>query len=129
MPPLAAEDPNVGAWPVLRQSEYAGDRYTQRFNSFIIDTFAGQLRSTLKCTVCKNESITFDPFWDLYVYVFTRTSYIGDGNVFAAVAIKQRLLPAPLQSNILFLCVRACVCACARACFILRVLCRYYVLS
>ena len=66
-PPLAEEDPKVGSWPILTQSEYARDRYKQRFNSFIIDTFAGQLRSTLKCTTCHHESITFDPFWDLSV--------------------------------------------------------------
>ncbi|CAL1287370.1 unnamed protein product [Larinioides sclopetarius] len=31
----------------------------------ITDLFAGQLKSTLKCMTCNNDSITYDPFWDL----------------------------------------------------------------
>ena len=44
---------------------YALNRYQSRFNSFIVDTFAGQLKSTLKFTECGHESNTFDMFWDL----------------------------------------------------------------
>ena len=29
------------------------------------DLFVGQLRFTLRCTVCGHASVTFDPFWDL----------------------------------------------------------------
>ncbi|XP_054714198.1 ubiquitin carboxyl-terminal hydrolase 2-like isoform X2 [Uloborus diversus] len=39
--------------------------YRECDDSLIVDLFAGQLKSTLKCTVCNNESITYDPFWDL----------------------------------------------------------------
>lgn len=27
--------------------------------------FMGQLKSSLQCTVCKNTSLTFEPFWDV----------------------------------------------------------------
>lgn len=41
------------------------DWYSKTENSVIKDLFVGQLKSTLKCTVCDNASVTFDPFWDL----------------------------------------------------------------
>ncbi|KAG8184550.1 hypothetical protein JTE90_012639 [Oedothorax gibbosus] len=40
-------------------------RYKEIDDSLIVDLFAGQLKSTLKCTTCNNDSITYDPFWDL----------------------------------------------------------------
>ncbi|XP_055623629.1 ubiquitin carboxyl-terminal hydrolase Usp2 isoform X3 [Toxorhynchites rutilus septentrionalis] len=39
--------------------------YSTSENSVIKDLFVGLLRSTLKCTFCNGESVTFDPFWDL----------------------------------------------------------------
>lgn len=39
--------------------------YSKVENSVIKDLFVGQLKSSLKCTVCGNSSVTFDPFWDL----------------------------------------------------------------
>lgn len=41
------------------------DWYSKVENSVIKDLFVGQLKSSLKCTVCGNTSTTFDPFWDL----------------------------------------------------------------
>jgi ubiquitin carboxyl-terminal hydrolase 2/21 len=39
-----------------------------RFNDNIIsDIFTGQLKSTLECTYCQYQSITFDMFWDLSI--------------------------------------------------------------
>lgn len=38
-------------------------KYLQRDNSMVTDLFLGQFRSTLKCTVCDHESVTFEPFW------------------------------------------------------------------
>ncbi|XP_076254186.1 ubiquitin carboxyl-terminal hydrolase 2-like isoform X4 [Rhynchophorus ferrugineus] len=40
-------------------------RYLRAEDSFIVDMFVGQLKSTLKCTHCGHCSVTFDPFWDL----------------------------------------------------------------
>lgn len=40
-------------------------RYLRFDNSRIIDNFVGQLKNTLKCTVCNYTSVKFDPFWDL----------------------------------------------------------------
>ncbi|XP_031632410.1 ubiquitin carboxyl-terminal hydrolase Usp2-like isoform X2 [Contarinia nasturtii] len=41
--------------------------YSKVEKSLIKDLFVGQLKSSLKCTVCGNTSVTFDPFWDLSV--------------------------------------------------------------
>lgn len=47
------------------QAEAAWKSYSAFENSVVVDLFVGQLRSTLTCTVCGHNSITFDPFWDL----------------------------------------------------------------
>ncbi|XP_066257755.1 uncharacterized protein [Euwallacea similis] len=52
----------------LPDSEKAAEawrRYLRSEDSFIVDAFVGQLKSTLKCTHCGHCSVTFDPFWDL----------------------------------------------------------------
>ena len=41
--------------------------YLSKDDSFITDLFLGQFRSTLKCTTCHNESVTFEPFWVISV--------------------------------------------------------------
>ncbi|XP_077563702.1 ubiquitin specific protease 2 isoform X1 [Haemaphysalis longicornis] len=43
----------------------AWKRYLRFDDSKIVDCFVGQLKSTLKCSVCGHKSVTFDPFWDL----------------------------------------------------------------
>lgn len=40
-------------------------RFLRRDDSKFVDLFVGQLKSTLRCTVCGHESVTFDPIWDL----------------------------------------------------------------
>jgi ubiquitin carboxyl-terminal hydrolase 2/21 len=45
-------------------------------NSKVFDMFVGQLKSTLKCTVCGHCSVTFDPFWDLSLPIPSRSSNI-----------------------------------------------------
>lgn len=40
-------------------------RYLMSENSYILDLFGGQLKSTLECLVCGNKSVTFEIFWDL----------------------------------------------------------------
>ncbi|GFY60169.1 ubiquitin carboxyl-terminal hydrolase 2 [Trichonephila inaurata madagascariensis] len=53
------------------KGDFGGDafktwrRYKNTDDSLIVDLFAGQLKSTLKCMSCSNDSITYDPFWDL----------------------------------------------------------------
>ena len=32
-----------------------------------LDIFTGQLKSTLECSMCHYQSITFDMFWDLSI--------------------------------------------------------------
>ncbi|CAF1175580.1 unnamed protein product [Rotaria sordida] len=41
------------------------DRCLRYENSPLVDIFAGQLKSTLECSYCQYQSITFDMFWDL----------------------------------------------------------------
>jgi hypothetical protein len=43
----------------------AWDRYKRRNDSFVVDTFQGQMRSRVTCSECKNMSVSFDP----YMYV------------------------------------------------------------
>ena len=38
------------------------DGFSKRDNSIFIKLFYGQLKSRLRCTICKNISITFDPY-------------------------------------------------------------------
>ncbi|XP_060532998.1 ubiquitin carboxyl-terminal hydrolase 2-like isoform X4 [Cylas formicarius] len=51
--------------PDAEKAAEAWKRYLRVDNSFIVDVFVGQLKSTLKCTHCGHCSVTFDPFWDL----------------------------------------------------------------
>ena len=37
--------------------------YLGKDSSIITDLFLGQFRSTLKCSECDHESVTFEPFW------------------------------------------------------------------
>ncbi|GIY32273.1 ubiquitin carboxyl-terminal hydrolase 2 [Caerostris extrusa] len=66
------------------KGDYGGDafktwrRYRDTDDSLIVDLFAGQLKSTLKCMTCNNDSITYDPFWDLSLPVPELES--SDGN-------------------------------------------------
>lgn len=39
--------------------------YTDSNKSVIVQLFAGQQRSSLKCAVCLKESVTFEPFFNL----------------------------------------------------------------
>ncbi|XP_059619055.1 ubiquitin carboxyl-terminal hydrolase Usp2-like [Phlebotomus argentipes] len=48
-----------------RKADLMWEWYSKTEKSMVKDLFVGQLKSTLKCTVCGNTSVTFDPFWDL----------------------------------------------------------------
>ena len=37
--------------------------YLSKDDSIVTDLFLGQFRSTLRCTECQHESVTFEPFW------------------------------------------------------------------
>lgn len=43
-------------------SELEWNKYLTKNKSIIVDTFQGQLKSTVKCSKCLNVSITFEPF-------------------------------------------------------------------
>ncbi|XP_045528631.1 ubiquitin carboxyl-terminal hydrolase 2-like isoform X2 [Pieris brassicae] len=51
----------------------AWNRYLRMEDSRVGDIFVGQLKSTLRCTHCKHDSVTFDPFWDLSLPIPSRT--------------------------------------------------------
>eukprot|EP00667_Euglena_gracilis_P002617 EG_transcript_2618 len=42
-------------------ASYAWHQYQRRNRSFIVDTFQGQLKSTIRCNRCDKVSVTFDP--------------------------------------------------------------------
>ena len=42
-------------------AQEAWDRYKLRNDSFVVDTFQGQIRSRVTCTECHNMSVSFDP--------------------------------------------------------------------
>jgi len=56
-----------------RKSDLMWIWYSKTEHSVIKDLFAGQLKSTLKCTVCDNTSTNFDPFWDLSLPIPSNT--------------------------------------------------------
>ncbi|XP_026476743.1 MATH and LRR domain-containing protein PFE0570w-like [Ctenocephalides felis] len=51
-------------------------RYIRMEDSHIVDLFVGQLKSTLRCTICGHSSVTFDPFWDLSLPIPSRTGQV-----------------------------------------------------
>ncbi|KAL4712184.1 hypothetical protein ACJJTC_011045 [Scirpophaga incertulas] len=51
----------------------AWGRYQRAEDSRVGDIFVGQLKSTLRCTHCNHDSVTFDPFWDLSLPIPSRT--------------------------------------------------------
>ncbi|XP_013195657.2 uncharacterized protein LOC106138907 [Amyelois transitella] len=48
-------------------------RYLRVEESRVGGLFVGQLKSTLRCTHCRHDSVTFDPFWDLSLPIPSRT--------------------------------------------------------
>ncbi|CAH1796752.1 unnamed protein product [Owenia fusiformis] len=61
------DDKQLEGLNTYEQSRLYWRNYTKVDDSFIVDTFVGQLRSTLRCTECEHKSLTFDPFWELSV--------------------------------------------------------------
>ncbi|GLH08470.1 Ubiquitin carboxyl-terminal hydrolase Usp2 [Gryllus bimaculatus] len=59
-----------------QKSAEAWKRYLRMDDSKVVDIFVGQLKSTLRCTVCGHCSVTFDPFWDLSLPIPTRTGQV-----------------------------------------------------
>ena len=55
----------------------AWKRYIRRDDSHLVDLFVGQLKSTLRCTHCNHESVTFEPFWDLSLGIPARTGDVS----------------------------------------------------
>ncbi|CAL4060933.1 unnamed protein product [Meganyctiphanes norvegica] len=51
-------------------------RYLRYDDSKIVDTFVGQLKSALTCSVCGYSSVTFDPFWDLSLPIPSKTGQV-----------------------------------------------------
>lgn len=49
----------------LPPPEKAWHEYTKAKESFILQLFYGQIRSTVRCTVCGKQSVTYEPFSNL----------------------------------------------------------------
>lgn len=63
------EDPDNENLPDEIASKRAWDLHLKRNQSFIVDHFQGQYKSTLMCCHCKHKSVTFSPFTFLSVPV------------------------------------------------------------
>ncbi|CEM00931.1 unnamed protein product [Vitrella brassicaformis CCMP3155] len=50
---------------VVQAAERWWSHFLESNNTLIAETFSGQLRSRVKCTMCGTTSDTFDPFFDL----------------------------------------------------------------
>jgi len=62
---------------VCEQAMEAWKRYIRRDDSHLVDLFVGQLKSTLCCSDCNHESVTFEPFWDLSLGIPSRTGEVS----------------------------------------------------
>jgi len=62
---------------VCEQAMEAWKRYIRRDDSQLVDLFVGQLKSTLRCSECAHESVTFEPFWDLSLGIPARTGEVS----------------------------------------------------
>jgi len=62
---------------VCEQAMEAWKRYIRRDDSQLVDLFVGQLKSTLRCSECSHESVTFEPFWDLSLGIPARTGEVS----------------------------------------------------
>jgi len=62
---------------VCEQAMEAWKRYLRRDNSYLVDMFVGQLRSTLKCRECGHESVTFEPFWDISLPIPSKSGEVS----------------------------------------------------
>jgi len=62
---------------VCEQAMEAWKRYLRRDNSYLVDMFVGQLRSTLKCRECGYESVTFEPFWDISLPIPSKSGEVS----------------------------------------------------
>ena len=61
-PPYLQGELELNQDSLERASAEAWDQYRVNNRSVIVDIFAGQLKSTLRCLNCKMSSTTFDPF-------------------------------------------------------------------
>lgn len=62
---------------VCEQAMEAWKRYLRRDNSYLVDLFVGQLKSTLKCRECGYESVTFEAFWDISLPIPSKTGEVS----------------------------------------------------
>ena len=69
----------------------AWKRYIRRDDSHLVDLFVGQLKSTLRCTHCAHESVTFEPFWDLSLGIPARTGDVSLTECFDAFTKEETL--------------------------------------
>jgi len=66
-PELSVQEQGMEAWK----------RYLRRDDSKLVDIFVGQLKSTLRCSSCDYESVTFEPFWDLSLPIPSRSGEVS----------------------------------------------------
>eukprot|EP00091_Calanus_sinicus_P019968 TRINITY_DN5225_c0_g1_i2.p1 TRINITY_DN5225_c0_g1~~TRINITY_DN5225_c0_g1_i2.p1 ORF type:complete len:322 (-),score=54.63 TRINITY_DN5225_c0_g1_i2:691-1656(-) len=62
---------------VCEQAMEAWKRYIRRDDSHLVDLFVGQLKSTLRCSDCNHESVTFEAFWDLSLGIPSKSGEVS----------------------------------------------------
>ncbi len=63
--PMTLSDDELAKLTPWKQGEYFWSRHLFINSSFITDSFCGQFRSTITCTICGGSKYCFDPFMDL----------------------------------------------------------------
>ncbi|XP_043997621.1 ubiquitin carboxyl-terminal hydrolase 2-like [Gambusia affinis] len=69
---VSAQD--IDHLPDEEKARRTWNMYLEREDSKVVDLFAGQLKSSLTCTVCGFRSTVFEPFWDLSVPIAQKSS-------------------------------------------------------
>lgn len=73
-PPIHTDIPDT--YSDSKKATESWKRYLRSEDSTIVDVFVGQLRSSLRCTVCDHVSVTLDPFWDLSLPIPSRSGTV-----------------------------------------------------
>lgn len=84
-------------------ADQAWEQYMEKNRSVISDIFAGQLQSTVTCTECHHQSLSFDPFLDISVPIpreVKSKSAVSDNSSIASKITPWRVRSSSSNGNI-----------------------------
>ena len=90
---------NIPPPPLTASPEEWWQWYKMLEDSDLFSIFAGQLRSSLKCKACNEESLTFDPFWELSVSL-PKVSFCYSAKVASASTLIYSISPSSLAASL-----------------------------